>query len=92
MHYAIFDTGPGFLQWFGEASSAADAIKLLRSEAEDFVMDAGSSQDEIIVVYELQDAEVRRLDKQLTDGDHIQQRFTDKGREYTLAEVRKIAH
>ncbi|WP_343739658.1 hypothetical protein [Delftia tsuruhatensis] len=91
MQYAIFDTGPGFLQWMGEAADPVSAIKALHEEAKEFGADDQDPGEAFIVIYELQDQEVAKLDELLPKGEHIYQDFEDEGQEFTLAEVRKIA-
>lgn len=75
----------------GEAADPASAIKALHEEAKEFGADDQDPREAFIVIYELQDQEVAKLDELLTKGEHIYQDFEDEGQEFTLAEVRKIA-
>lgn len=90
MQYAIFDTGPGFLQWMGEALDAHAAIKALHAESNDFDHDDQEPNDAFITVYQLTDQEIAALDDLLSKGEHIYQDFADEGQEFSLSQVRQI--
>ena len=90
MYYAIFDTGPGFLQWMGEAENPVAAIKALHKDVEDFNFDDQDPSDECLVLYPLQEEEVAKLDDLLSKGEHIYQDFASEGMECSVAQVRQI--
>lgn len=90
MQYAIFDTGPGFLQWMGEAADAMGAIRELHAESDEFDNNEQDPSEPFIVVYQLTDQEVASLDDLLSKGEHIYQDFEDEGREFSLSQVRQI--
>jgi K+/H+ antiporter YhaU regulatory subunit KhtT len=90
MHYAIFDTGPGFLQWMGEAADPLAAIQELHAESDEYDNDEQDPTEPFIVVYQLTDQEVALLDDLLSKGEHIYQDFNDEGNEFTLSQVRQI--
>ena len=91
MQYAIFDIGADNLQWLGEASDPEAAIRAMWQEnaytADSFGNDPA---DEFIVVYQLQDAESQKIERLLSDGEHIFQDFKDEGLEFSLAQIRQI--
>jgi len=90
MHYAIFDTGPGLLQWMDEASGPKAAIKAMYAEDSSFADSDQDQNEPFITVYALQEAEVTKIDEQLIEGDHILQDFMDEGIEFSLAQIRNI--
>lgn len=90
MHYAIFDTGPGLLQWMDEANGPKAAIKALYAENSEFVKSDQDASEPFITVYALQEAEVAKIDGLLTKGEHIFQDFKDEGLEFSLAQIRQI--
>lgn len=90
MHYAIFDTGPGFLQWMGEAADPLAALKELHAESSDYDNDEQDPTEPFIVVYQLTNQEVTKLDDLLSKGEHIYQDFDDAGQEFTLSQVRQM--
>lgn len=90
MHYAIFDTGPGFLQWMGEAADPIAAIQELHAESDEYDNDEQDPAEAFIVVYQLTDQEVTLLDDLLSKGEHIYQDFDDEGHEFSLSQVRQI--
>jgi hypothetical protein len=90
MHYAIFDTGPGYLQWMGEAADPREAIQALHDEGEDLGDNALDPSEDFIVVYELQPSEVARIDDLLLKGEHIDQDFASEGQEFTWGQVQEI--
>ncbi|PIG09503.1 hypothetical protein [Comamonas sp. 26] len=91
MQYAIFDTGPGFLQWMGEAADPMAAIRELHAESDEYDNDEQDPSEPFIVVYQLTDQEVTSLDDLLSKGEHIYQDFEDEGHEFSLSQVRQIA-
>ncbi len=88
MQYAIFDIGADNLQWLGEASDPEAAIRAMWQEnaytADSFGNDPA---DEFIVVYQLQDAESQKIERLLSDGEHIFQDFEDEGQDLTFGAV-----
>ena len=90
MQYAIFDTGPGFLQWMGEAADPMAAIRELHAESDEYDNDEQDPSEPFIVVYQLTDQEVTSLDDLLSKGEHIYQDFEDEGHEFSLSQVRQI--
>lgn len=90
MQFAIFDTGPGFLQWMGEASDPLEAIKELHAESNEYDNDEQDPTEPFIAVYQLTDQEVTLLNELLSKGEHIYQDFNDEGHEFTLSQVRQI--
>ena len=90
MHFAIFDTGPGFLQWMGEAADPLAAIQELHAESGEYENDEQDPTEPFIVVYRLTDQEVTKLDDLLSKGEHIYQDFGDEDNEFTLSQVRQI--
>ncbi|MBP7645599.1 MAG: hypothetical protein KA751_02465 [Comamonas sp.] len=90
MHYAIFDTGPGLLQWMDEANGPKAAIKALYAENSEFAKSDQDASEPFITVYALQEAEVAKIDGLLTKGEHIFQDFKDEGLEFSLAQIRQI--
>jgi hypothetical protein len=90
MHYAIFDNGPGLLQWMDEANGPKAAIKALSTENSEFAKSDQDANEPFITVYALQDAEVAKIDGLLTRGEHIIQDFKDEGLEFSLNQIRQI--
>lgn len=90
MHFAILDTGPGFLQWLGEAESLADAVKQMLLESPG-CFDDMSPDDDAIHVYSLSSAQAQAV-QAWADSDSLRHEFPapDDGRIYTVAEVRSM--
>ena len=91
MYYAIFDTGPGFLQWIGEAADIAAAVQALRAQCGELGSDEQDPSEDFIAVYELTEAEHDKLNALIDTDEHIYQDFADEGRWLTIGEARQLA-
>lgn len=88
MHIAIFDVGPGFLQWIGEAESVDEALAKLQSEVGAWMDDADEDND-AVHVYEVSAEQASMLHtwaEESTPGSG-RPALNDDGRIYTVAEV-----
>ncbi len=88
MHIAIFDVGPGFLQWIGEAESVKEALAKLQSEVGAW-MDDVDEDDDSVHVYEVSAEQAAMLDTWAEESESGRGRpaLDDDGRSYTVAEV-----
>lgn len=90
MQFAIFDTGAGFLQWKGEATSPASAITAMCSESRHFLDSDQDPHEPFVVVYQLTPNESSRVEDLLSQEEDIFQDFEDEGQDFTLAQIRQL--
>lgn len=87
---AILDTGPGFLQWIGEAESIAAAVRSLHKESGDWHADDAADDDDSLEIYEVSNAEAAAV-QAWADSGYKSGEFPDiEGITYTVGQVQAM--